>query len=181
MWHWSNFSRSFPKQTAVKSQSCCSPLNTAALTQQPGRLEPMLCWMGYYSQSEAIRGPTTRAQCRDFSGSQKQQPNRWPFEYWMRPHCACFFFLTLPEMTKMQAPVSQRITACLLTNTGTINGTHAQWNTGTNTSPFSVARVGLLLSPCVEFKANSWALSRTSPNQALCQTYCTSPNLRYSF
>lgn len=35
MWHWSNFSGYFPKQTALKSQPCCSPLNTAALTQQP--------------------------------------------------------------------------------------------------------------------------------------------------
>lgn len=132
------FSHSFPKQTAVKSQSCCSPLNTAALTQQPGRLEPMLCWMEYYSQSEAIRGPTTRAQCREFTGSQKQQPNRWPLEYWKRPQCACSFFFFKPSLKwpKFRAPVSQQITACLLTNTGTINGTHARWKYRTKHKPF---------------------------------------------
>lgn len=157
LWHWSNFFHSVPKQTGVKSQSCCSPLNpnAAALTQQPGRLEPMLCWKKYYSESEAIRGPTARAQSREFTGSQKQQPNRWPLEYWRRPHCTCSFFQTLREMVKMQVPVSQRITVCLLTNTGTINGTQPQRNAGPNTSPFSAVCVRLLLSPCVEFKANS--------------------------
>lgn len=97
MWHWSARSLCFPKQTVVKSQSCCSPLITATLTQQPGRLEPMLCWMGYYSQSEAIRGPATRAQHREFTGSQKQQPNRWPLEYWRRPHYECFLFFPPPQ------------------------------------------------------------------------------------
>lgn len=65
-----------------------------------------------------------------------------------------FFFLTFPEMAKMQAPAFLRITSCVL-NTGTINSTRGQWNTEPNTSPFSAVRVGLLLSPCVEFKANS--------------------------
>ena len=62
---------------------------------------------------------------------------------------------THPKMAKMQAPVSKQITACPLTNTGTINDAHAQWNSGQNTSRFSAVRVGLLLSPCVEFRANS--------------------------
>lgn len=85
------------------------PPNTAALTQQPGTLEPMLCWMGYYSQSEAIRGPTTRAQCREFTSSQKQQPNRWPLEYGKRPHCApssssFFFFKPSLKCPKWRPP-----------------------------------------------------------------------------
>lgn len=47
------------------------------------------------------------------------------------------FFLTANEKAKMQAPVLQRITADLLTNTRTINDAQTLWNTGPNTRPFS--------------------------------------------
>ncbi|KAK5910439.1 hypothetical protein CesoFtcFv8_004272 [Champsocephalus esox] len=39
MRHWSSCSGPFPKQAALKSQPCCSPLNTAALTQPPRSAE----------------------------------------------------------------------------------------------------------------------------------------------
>lgn len=127
MWNWRYFFRCVPKQTSVNFQFCSLPVNTAAPRQQPGRLEPILCLVGFYSHSEAIRGPATGPQRREFTVSQKQQPNRWPLEYWSGPLCIFSFFFTSLKWPKFCPAVCQWITACMLTNTGTIKGTFLQW------------------------------------------------------
>lgn len=60
-----------------------------------------------------------------------------------------FFLKTFLEMAKIQAPVSQRITA-RLSNIGTTKPSKIQ----DNTSPSSNVNVGSLLSPYLKFKAN---------------------------
>lgn len=124
-----------------------TPQHSSTNPKKPRRLEPMLCWMGYYSQSEAIRGPTTRAQCREFTSSQKQQPNRWPLESWRRPHCECsffFFFKLSLKWPKYRPPCLSELRLTALKPSEIQD----------NTSPSSNVNVGSLLSPYLKFKAN---------------------------
>lgn len=83
--------------------------------------------------------------------------------------CMLLFFFSYPEMAKMQAPVSQHITACLLTYTGTINGTHVQWNTGPNTNLFSAVRVGYC-----------FALSSRPIARMYCKPLQTKPSVKHT-
>lgn len=149
---WSNSSHFFPKQTAVKSQSCCSPLNTAALTQKSqGGWSPCSAEWGITVSQRPLGAPLLgpSAGKSPVAKNNSQTDDRLNLGGDHTVNVLSFFKKTFLEMAKIQAPVSQRITA-RRSNIGTTKPSKIQ----DNTSPSSNVNVGSLLSPYLKFKAN---------------------------
>lgn len=153
---WSNSSHFFPKQTAVKSQSCCSPLNTAAQTQKSqGGWSPCSAEWGITVSQRPLGAPLLGPSAGNspVAKNNSQTDDRLNLGGDHTVNVLFFFFFKLslqwpkyrPPCLSELPPVCQTLGRLTALKPSEIQD---------NTSPSSNVNVGSLLSPYLKFKAN---------------------------